>query len=220
MSNKPTEQSFLKDVERHHISIIRDDGIYRHIRFKRPDSGTFYFDLITWPGHLCFTGDMDTFVFTRIDDMFEFFRIDERDWSYKKDGISTNPGYWSEKLIASPRNGYEQFDEDKFERTLKESIIQWMKDHRDTTTKDERRELWDEFNWIVIGADGDNDGIRKTTATYDFHHRVNSRIEFSFADCWQYDFTAYTYHYIWACYAIVWGISQYDKEKSLSMICN
>jgi hypothetical protein len=32
------------------------------------------FDVVTWPGHLSISGDMGCFVFTRVDDMFTFFR--------------------------------------------------------------------------------------------------------------------------------------------------
>ena len=28
------------------------------------------FDIVTWPGYLCYSGDMGCFVFTRLPDMF------------------------------------------------------------------------------------------------------------------------------------------------------
>lgn len=73
------EQRFLNDVANHEMIIIRDDGVNRHVRFKRPNSSCMYFDLITWPGHLCYTGDMGSYVFRRLEDMFEFFRTDRND---------------------------------------------------------------------------------------------------------------------------------------------
>ena len=76
MSDSCTPELFLRDVQQHQIQVIRHDGVNRHIRFKRPGSMSYYFDLITWPGHLCYTGDMGTYVFRRMDDMFEFFRDD------------------------------------------------------------------------------------------------------------------------------------------------
>ena len=59
----PTEQEFLNDVRGHAMTILRDDGVHRHLRFKKPGSGTYWFDLITWPGTLCIDGDMGTYVF-------------------------------------------------------------------------------------------------------------------------------------------------------------
>jgi hypothetical protein len=89
-------EEFIKDVSQHKMQILRDDGLYRHIRFKRENTSCYYFDLITWPGALCYTGDMGTFVFSRIPDMFEFFRTDGE----KGADLRINPGYWSEKLLA------------------------------------------------------------------------------------------------------------------------
>lgn len=221
MKYECTEERFLRDVARHEMSIIRDDDLYRHIRFKRPDSTSFYFDLITWPGHLCFTGDMGTNVFSRIEDMFSFFRTDREEMRLR-DGqtLAINPSYWGEKLLSESRfGGYREFDEKGFEQILKERIIQWIKDHRDSTSKDERRELWDAFTNEVLGADGDSGGYRKQAAAYDFHHRIGTDRfgdprYFGFADCWEYDFKRYTFHYIWCCYALAWGVKKYDKAKA------
>ena len=37
--------------------------------------------------------------------------------------------------------------------------------------------------------------------------------EFTFSDPWEIDGNAYTYHYLWCLYAIVWAIKQYDALK-------
>jgi len=109
MTYELTEASFLKDVATHEMQLLRDDGVYRHLRFKRPGTVCMYFDLITWPGFLCYTGDMGTFVFTRLRDMFEFFRTD-REYAQRRGDrqLFVNHGYWSEKLVAvdsQRRNG-------------------------------------------------------------------------------------------------------------------
>ena len=78
-----TEQRFLDDVKNHQISIIKDDGLHRFIRFKRPDSTSYWFDLITWPEFLCISGDCGTYVFSRTEDMFKFFRMNDNDFNKK-----------------------------------------------------------------------------------------------------------------------------------------
>lgn len=85
MSDQCTEKRFLGDVAKHQMTILRDDGVNRHVRFKQPNSSNMFFDLITWPGCLCYTGDMGTYVFRRLEDMFEFFRTD-REHQHLKDG--------------------------------------------------------------------------------------------------------------------------------------
>ena len=36
MSDQCTEERFLRDVANHEMTIIRDEGVNRHIRFKNP----------------------------------------------------------------------------------------------------------------------------------------------------------------------------------------
>jgi len=76
-------ERFLKDIKKHELKIIRDDGVYRHIRLKNPDSYAYNFDLITWPGYLCVTGDMGDWIFSRIEDMFNFFIMSDTDFNKK-----------------------------------------------------------------------------------------------------------------------------------------
>src|ERR1051326_8204576 len=75
--DRPSEREFLRNVKAHEMTVLRDEGVDRHLRFKAPNTSNQYFDLITWRGSLCFTGDMGTFVFSRIPDMFEFFRDEQ-----------------------------------------------------------------------------------------------------------------------------------------------
>lgn len=210
-----TEKSFLDDVRDHVIKVIRDDGIHRHIRLQKPGSMCMHFELITWPGYLCYTGDMGTYVFSRLEDMFEFFRTDRVYSNQRGDTtLSINPGYWGEKLESFDRHdGYKKFDEDRFNKVVLEYLVTWIKEHRYQTTRDERRDLWDSVMTEVIGADGDGGGYRKQVSAHDFHHAVNHKLDFHFRDFWEYNVETYSYRFMWCCYAIAWGIKQYDDSK-------
>jgi hypothetical protein len=37
--------------------------------------------------------------------------------------------------------------------------------------------------------------------------------QFAFSDFWEHDLTDFTNRYTWCCYALAWGVSQYDKAK-------
>jgi hypothetical protein len=216
MSNLPTEKSFLKDVESHAIAVIRDDGVHRHVRFKDPSTMCMHFDLITWPGYLCYTGDMGTYVFTRLRDMFEFFRTDADSDYLKRKGLTLgiNPSYWGEKLEAVDRcDGFKEFDEDKFNAAVYRYLVQWIRDNRDQTTKQQRRDLWEEVENDVINADSDSGGFRKQCAAHDFHHRLNSKVSFVFQDFYEINVESYSHRFMWCCYALAWGIALYDKTK-------
>ena len=42
--------AFAEDVAEHELTVRRDDGLYRHLRFQKPGTWIYGFDLITWPG--------------------------------------------------------------------------------------------------------------------------------------------------------------------------
>ena len=60
---EPTAEQFLKDVQRHAMNELHRDGVYRHLRFRQPENGNMWFELVTWPGHLTIAGDMGTWTF-------------------------------------------------------------------------------------------------------------------------------------------------------------
>jgi hypothetical protein len=203
------EQTFLNDVAEHQMYVIHDEGLSRHIRFGRPNTGIMHFDLITWPGYLCYTGDMGTYVFTRLEDMFQFFRRTDGDKRY-----SIDRRYWAEKCVAADHDGIEQFDEQCFKRVIIDILVQWMRDNRYRTTKEERRDLWDAVISDVIKAESDSGGYRMQTAAYDFGHEVNKEVGvFYFEDLFERSFTKFTTRFTWCCFAMAWGIEQYDKAK-------
>lgn len=87
MSN---QEQFEKSVSDHRVTIVKDDGIHRHLRCGRVGTLVESFEIITWPGYLAIVGDMGDYVFRRLPDMFEFFRGKP----------SINLAYWAEKVIA------------------------------------------------------------------------------------------------------------------------
>jgi hypothetical protein len=202
-----TPEEFLKDVKDHRLTIIRDDGVYRHIRLSRPGTSCYHFDLITWPGYLCYCGDMGTYVFSRVADMFNFFRKDSEKM------FSIDRRYWAEKCQAKDGSGIKEFDEDLFNANVMTHLIEWIRSYRSETTKEQRRDLWDAVVGDVIHADGDSGGHRKQIAANDFHHQISEREYFHFTDFWEVDNTRYTHRFNWCCFALVWGIDQYDQSK-------
>ena len=99
----PIAERFARETAKHRMTVLHDDGLYRHLRFTemhlcndaewRTTNGFYWFDLITWPGSLTINGDCGTYTFSRITDMFEFFR-----------GYGINPQYWAEKVQGETRS--------------------------------------------------------------------------------------------------------------------
>lgn len=209
MNDACTENRFLNDVSRHAMTVIRDDGVHRHIRFKRPESGTYWFDLITWPGSLCIDGDCGTYVFRRLDDMFEFFRTDREYLERKGCQLAINPGYWGEKLQATANfGGFCEFSESKFAERVREAFDEAAEDQPDEA---KRAECWEEIEERVLGAENEYEAHE---ALRDFEFE-----SFSFYETFEWDLTEYTFHFLWCCYAIAWGVKTYDEATAEVQAC-
>lgn len=219
-----TTERFLNDVADHQMTVVRDDGIYRHVRFKHPDTICMHFDLITWPGYLCYTGDMGTYVFTRLRDMFEFFRRSEKEELFRID-----MRYWAEKVEAGDRcDGVKKFSLEKFEREIRDWIAQREAESRpdEDDAKDFAlhasafTELRAAVEDEVLGCD-DNE-VRAYDAANDFEHRgeawqayFGEKARFAFSDFWEVDVTEWSHRFLWCCFALAWAIKQYDESKAL-----
>lgn len=179
---------FLADVGEHKLTVLHDEGLYRHLRFQKPGTGFYWFDLITWPGNLAFKGDMGGFMFARITDMFEFFRHP-----------TINPDYWAEKL-PDGRDSVRTYNIDLFKQQVKEHVAEAIL-NRETPKGISKAVLRELFEWGDITWEG---GARSELEQ--FEHEG-----WRFGETWEWDFRDYTWQYLWACHAIRWGIARYDE---------
>lgn len=188
--------TFLRDIKEHVCEVFHDDGVYRHLRIRKPGTGCMHYDLVTYPGYLVFTGDMGSYTFSRLHDMFEFFR----DHRNTKSELKINPGYWGEKLQAVDRgDGFKKFSPELFKQQVMEAI-----EHRGLVGKlghGLREQLDDE---VLYYAECEHDAYQ---AVRDFE--FNDKRVFEDFD---YDCEDYSYRFLWCCYAIAYGILLYDER--------
>jgi hypothetical protein len=199
----PTLESFLKDVASHQLTVNLDQGVFRDLTIARPNSISMHYNITTRPGYLVVTGDMGSFVFTRLNDMFEFFRSD--------DGYDINPGYWGEKLEAvDSRGGAEEFSVGTVTQILMEHLndhLEGLDSGHSPAEEAETEEAKEAIQNLIGLAESDQ---------HDFYSKLrewNPKYDGGVdMECWwEWDFKDYTYHYIWCCYAIVHAIKLYDK---------
>lgn len=184
---RPSLDQFARDVENHQMQVLVDDDLHRSLLFKQPDTGNMYFRINTWPHHLCISGDMGTFVFSRLPDMFEFFRGDKE----------PNLGYWSEKLEAGTA---EKYCEDK----ARSEILRQANE-----AGLEPLDLKQAINNI---ADMDLSSETSLQVELSVWHPELDDFEIDASEL--YACMEYTYHFIWCCRAIIWAIQQYDALKT------
>lgn len=200
----PILEQFQKDIANHSLEVRHDDGIYRHLTFTNNGSIAYRFDLVTWPGYLCISGDMGCFTFSRLPDMFEFFRDDNG-------SMGINPGYWAEKLQAGAGAESDSICKEWSEEKFREVIRERYDEHVDADGKaipgDEAKDLWEEIeDRVLANADLEDAAMR---SAMDFNHEG-----FEFTDFFEVRCTTWRFHYLWCCLAIVHGIAEYDKLKA------
>ncbi len=231
---RDTAAQFAKDTAHHEMTVLHEDGLYRHLRFKRPDRSEYWFELVTWPGALAISGDMGGYTFRRIEDMFAFFRQPRSD--------VINPHYWSEKLDGG-RDSAKAYDEDLFKRRVAEELAEAEDDCPGVTaawnekvdgivpdyytaTEEEARRALDDFTFNLLfkascTCGDSHEGPEEDRAfTWKILHHsgpghtasIRQVDGFRFYDTWDWDLRDYTYQFLWCCHAIVWGIAQYDRR--------
>lgn len=212
-------ERFPGDIANHHLTVLRDDGLYRHLRCAQLGNSFYWFEIVTWPGSLAFRGDMDCApVFSRVPDMFQFFR--------GKGYGTINPGYWSEKLPDCGRSvkvHSKQVVRDRLDETLAdyEQCFPALAASRERVVPlpgDAGRApvlsplmAPDEVRQLIADHEADDrlrfaDGARELLADLERADIVS--------DTWEWDLTDWDWPFLWACHAIVWVIDQYDKARA------
>ena len=193
------KEKFLKNVANHQMAIKLNRDFYRHLVFRNPKCSFDWFEIVTWPGSLAITGDMGTYVFSRTEDMFRFFR------GHKE----PNLGYWAEKVQAGASGGRSSVKEFSF-RKLKEVLIDNLREtDLDSLPGGSRAKIFRALREDLFDTLGDYD------SSHEEAHRLVHEFEYEgeqvFPDSFELDFTEFTIHFQWCCWAILWGIERYDK---------
>jgi hypothetical protein len=227
---------FASDTAAHEMVVLRDDGLYRHLAFREPSHGFYWFELVTTPGQLVFSGDGNSYVFRRAEDMFKFFRS-----GIWRDGTRhINPGYWSEKL-TSGRKAATAYSEKLFAEEVAETLAAVEDDYPGIAAawaehvesefnceyEDEARRALSEFRFgethlakcrectwefegesYTVTASKARNHLRRAG---DKHSAPVRDLTFEFSDMDEVQFQDFEWWFLWACQAIVWGIARYDR---------
>lgn len=192
-TNPATEawKSFQTNSAGHELTVLHEQGLYRHIRMARPSSRAESWDIVTWPGHLATSGDIaDGLTFSRDPDMIEFFAPEAIDHNYFSDGApSIDFRYWAQKLQGDQRQGILAYKHENFIRFVTETLTERLEDG-DTPdlTKEDVDRLISEVNDLARDEADARDWL-------DEH-------DDQFPDSWENSFKDYSVHFQMACYAI------------------
>lgn len=206
MSKSFDKTDFLRDVSEHVMEMVIDTGVHRHIVFHNPGSSIYKFEILTWPGSLCITGDCGTYVFSRVPDMFCFFRRDG-----EADTLPINPDYWQQKLDSVDRSsGYLEFDPVHFQEMIKREFDDFFESNDDLVHYKDG--LWQAIQDDVLCCFDDE--FSAYQAVRDFHYIVGDEDFYLHYLLDEGLCQKNTDRFLWCLYAIVWGIKKYDERKS------
>ncbi|WP_280474799.1 hypothetical protein [Nocardia asiatica] len=193
MSNEYADsyRNFLAYTTYLEMTVLHDEGLYRHIRFgERGACG--WFELVTWPGNLAINGDIGSYAFARLDDMFKFFGHEPGD---------INPGYWDEKIRMGRRTMVFSDEE------LRRQVVEYFWQRRDDFNG-ERRELFKAIREEVLECSYCIEDAHANLERFEYRSASSLKV-FRFRDTWEWNLRDWDIHYLRACHAIVWGINQY-----------
>lgn len=228
---------FKDDTANHVMKVLHDDNGYRHLRFSKPSSSSYWFDVVTWPGFLTITGDMGSDIYSRESDMLGFFEksSDEK--------YVINPHYWSEKLQTG-RSDAKEYSLDKFKSYVAQMLHDYFDDnlHEIKSELEEQEDLSSEvfeqkakeldllylrfIQKITDYFDEDAfsmDSAYRALSDFSLKDFIDENDEFnvfldanfSFSDI-EGNWEDYTFHYLWRCFAVVHATKQYAELKKES----
>jgi len=184
---------FENDTRNHQLTVLHDDGLYRHLVVKDPKGSFYWYEVITWPGTLVINGDFGSFMFSRTNDMLEFFEAS---------GGTINPGYWAEKLAREMRDSATRYSPERYRARVSE----WCEAVCETLDDMKASWLREEVRLNLIGEWVDEAAFEDSARAllHNFDH-AGQQIESS--DEW--DLREWDPPFLWCCWAIVSAIKQY-----------
>ena len=185
MDNAEQAKKYLSDRD-YKMHVLHDEGVFRTLEFKHNNGSDGHFVITTWPGHLCISGDMGTFVFSRIQDMIHFFS-----------GAPVNPGYWAEKVQSEDTrtSGVKSFCLGSFNEQMAEERKQFLIDGAS------QNEVDDAFSTLEF--------VEDEYSAVSFFRDFNLE---GFELDWEVSYDRGNFHYFFACYAINYACNLYLSE--------
>lgn len=193
-----TKERFAQNTKNHTMEVEHDEGLHRCLNIRNGKSSIYQFRITTWPGHLCISGDMGCLTFSRLPDMFEFFRSPDG-------GINTT--YWLEKLVGVDKHReVTQFSNRRFREVVVHEFRSYWQGGTDYVAI---RECWDEVRKGLLETDY-YDEREARDAAESFEHDG-----FVMEDFWECNLRLINPNMIWLLHAIVWAINEYDEKAEL-----
>lgn len=191
--------AFKEDSANHQLTVLHEDGLYRHFRMAAPGTRMWSWDIVTWPGHLATSGDIaDGLTFSRETDMIrDFFGRMRGNRPYFADGApSIDFRYWAQKLQGDQRETVREYVHGNFTAFVTETLTERLAaGYRTSLTQETVDEL-------IVEAHNLEPYESAARGWLEEHDE-------QFPDSWEHDFKDYTFQFQLACYAVNTAVQAY-----------
>ncbi|UJW28849.1 hypothetical protein L3Q67_26680 [Saccharothrix sp. AJ9571] len=209
---------FLRQTAEHELVVLRDNGVYRHLRLRKPGTRIWSWDVVTWPGHLVTCGDIaDGYMFARKHDMIEFFHLPSGRCDTYSDGAPRlGFRYWAEKLCGDRSAEIKEYAPDVFlqhvhdtlheHQTLSEEAIAEIRqdDPAEADRVVQRRELL--LDNAKLHAETEHEAREWL--------QQSEQLDVFGEDAgWEWDLKDYDIHFRYACYCIDLAVRLYHETE-------
>lgn len=195
---------FQRETAGHQMTVVHDNGLYRHLRFVTPKSDLYWYEIVSTPGQLVFSGDGDSFVFRLAPDMFEMFRR-------SAEAGSINATYWAEKCKTGNVRTYSR---ERFEQHVWKQVDERKQYFRGDLRADVQRYIFDSE---IYNVDYEADAIMAVLGYQ--YHLTKTRDDrgnwdtFRFRRVHEWELEDFDWWFLFACYAISDAILKYDSAR-------
>lgn len=221
-------QDFVSQTEEHQLTVLREDGLYRHMRMSAPGTSMWSWTVNTFPGYLTVVGDIaDGYTFSRIEDMLNFFELGARSWNYYADGAPCiDFRYWAEKLSGGRSSNMRVYSQKSFLASVTDIMEQ---------DEDLGLEMENEIRAEALECEGDSETVVKLLAEAQKiksdrdaliedarYHAENENDAYEwlndhpkhFTDIFDIDIRTWDRHFVYACYAIALTVKKYREYQA------
>ncbi|MFJ5588338.1 hypothetical protein ACIQCG_01145 [Streptomyces noursei] len=203
------EARFASEVDGATMTVVRDDGVHRHLSFQFPKASWQQCEVVTWPGVLTLRGGLGCWSFSHVEDMFEFFRPNRK-------VARVDPAYWGQKLVPGSGSEVKGYSADRARAYVRQAVAEAVERHEHIRGEDAEEWLWSEFAW----ADFDTEAaLMRTLGRFEGRVEVDRPVgdsleEFTASEFHfpvrDWDLYRYSDWFLLSCVVLPWGVEQYD----------
>ncbi|MFJ9378880.1 hypothetical protein [Streptomyces sp. NPDC101455] len=193
------EARFASEAEGARMTVLRDEGMYRHLHFDFPRASWKWCEVLTWPGSLILNGGLGSWLFLATgEDLIEMLRP-------SASSQRVDPLYWEGKL--APGSGTARtYSPDRATAYIRETACGLASDFPGLA-QDVDTDILDGRPATDLSTEG---GLRAALAAFEeLHGCTYEGLHFP-VQSW--DLERFDVWFLLSCVVLPWAVEQYDAQ--------